>query len=181
MKKVIPYCQVAGFLFTAVLGTFFHFLFDLTHGNIFAALVSGVNESIWEHTKLLFYPMLLFAAIEYFFWGNDIQAFWCIKLLGALSGLILIPVFYYTYTGILGISSHWINIGIFFLVAGITFFLETKLFQKNFSCAVSPSVALLCLVLISTLFTIFTFSPPYIPFFQDPLSGNYGFSTPHNI
>ena len=64
MKKSISYRQMMGFLFTSVLGTFLHFLFDLTGGSLPAALVSAVNESIWEHMKLLFYPMVLFALVE---------------------------------------------------------------------------------------------------------------------
>ena len=66
MKRTIPYWQVAGFLFTAVLGTFLHFLFDLTGESLVAGLFSAVNESIWEHIKLLFYPMVLFAAVVHF-------------------------------------------------------------------------------------------------------------------
>ena len=43
------------------MGTLLHFLFDWTGGNAVVALFSAVNESIWEHLKLLFYPMVLFA------------------------------------------------------------------------------------------------------------------------
>lgn len=53
MKKSIPYWQAAGFIFTAILGTLLHFLFDWTNGSVIAALFSAVNESIWEHMKLL--------------------------------------------------------------------------------------------------------------------------------
>ena len=114
LKKSIPYWQVGGFLFTAVVGTFLHFLFDLTGGSMIAALFSAVNESIWEHLKLLFYPMVAFAVAEYVFWGKDAGSFWCIKLIGVGIGLVLIPVLYYTYTGILGVSVDWLNITIFF-------------------------------------------------------------------
>ena len=45
MKKAIPYWQMVGFVFTAVVGTFLHFLFDWTGGNVVVALFSAVNES----------------------------------------------------------------------------------------------------------------------------------------
>lgn len=173
MKRSISSWQIIGFLFTAVLGTFLHFLFDLTGGSILAGVFSAVNESIWEHTKLLFYPMFFFAVTEYFFWGKEIPSFWCIKLIGILTGLVLIPALYYTYTGISGISSHWINISIFFLVAGLVYFLETKLFQHNFSCAFKGAFYILCLLIVA--YTFLTFYPPEIPLFQDPISGNYGY------
>lgn len=175
MKQPISYWQVAGFLFTSILGTFLHFLFDLSGQRVVAAIVSAVNESIWEHMKLIYYPMLLFAMVQFRFLGKDLKQFWCIKLIGILVGLTLIPVLYYTYTGIFGVSVDWLNIAIFFLAAGAAFWVENKLFQRQYACRLSPwaSFALICM--IGVVFTILTFSTPEIPFFKDPVTGSYGF------
>lgn len=174
MKQTVGRWQCIGFIFTGVLGTLLHFLFDLTGGSIGAALVSAVNESIWEHTKLLFYPMLLFAFIEYRLWGKELPRFWCVKLRGILLGLILIPVLYYSYTGILGASADWFNIAIFFIVAGIVHWRETRLLQES-GRACKSLIALGILGLIAVVFTMLTFFPPRIPLFQDPLTGTYGY------
>ena len=102
MKKSVPTWQMAGFIFTSILGTFLHFLFDLAGGSAAAALVSAVNESIWEHMKLIYYPMVLFSFIEYRVWGKEMPGFWCVKMKGVLLALVLIPLIYYLYTGALG-------------------------------------------------------------------------------
>ena len=175
MKETIPYRQAVGFIFTGILGTFLHFLFDLTGGSIFAALISAVNESIFEHMKLLYYPIILFAVIQYFRWGKEYRSFWCVKLFGILAGLLMIPVLYYTYTGLLGVNADWFNITIFFLAAGVTYYWETKLLQKGVSCPVPQKTTIAVLVGISLAFTVLTFFPPKIPFFQDPVTGTYGF------
>lgn len=175
MKKHIPYWQIGGFLFTGVAGTLLHFLFDRTGGTIIAALFSAVNESIWEHLKLLFYPLVAFAVIAYFFWGKDIASFWCVKLIGILTGLALIPIVYYTYTGLLGVNADWFNITIFFLAAAVIYWVETKLFQQGYTCPLGATAAILLIVLISIIFTFLTFFPPRIPFFRDPVTGTYGF------
>lgn len=175
MKESIGQWQLAGFLFTAVVGTFLHFLFDLTGGNAVVALFSAVNESIWEHMKLLYYPMLAFSFVEHSRWGKDYKHFWCIKLTGILLGLLLIPVLYYTYTGILGVSADWFNITIFFVAAAVTFWVETKLFQKDAGCPIPWETAFTLLCLIGVLFTALTFATPRIPFFADPITGTYGF------
>lgn len=175
MKKSIVYWQMAGFVFTAVAGTLLHFLFDWTGGNLIVALFSAVNESIWEHLKLLFYPMVAFGLLEYYFWGKDCESFWCIKLIGILVGLVLIPAVYYTYTGILGVKADWFNIAIFFLAAGVVFWIETKLFQNGFECPVNSRVSFAVLCLIAIVFTVLTFFPPHIPFFEDSITGSYGF------
>lgn len=175
MRKTISFWQMAGVLFTAIVGTLLHFLFDWTGGNVVVALFSAVNESIWEHMKLLYYPMLLFALVEYRAWGREEGRFWCIKLMGILFGLVLIPVIYYSYTGILGVEEDWFNIAIFFIAAAAAFWLGTKLFQSGFACPMGPGRCLTLILLIAVLFTVLTFAPPRIPFFQDPVTGTYGF------
>ena len=175
MKKEIPGWQLAGFVFTGVVGTLLHFAFDWTGGNAVAGLFSAVNESIWEHLKLLYYPMLLFALAEWFSWGKTDANFWCIKLLGILLGMGTIVSVYYTYTGALGVKADWFNIALFFLAAGLSYWVETKLFARNVSCPVSSKWWVSILVLLVAAFFLFTFYPPKIPLFQDPTTGTYGF------
>ena len=170
MNQSMSYWQIAGFLFTSIFGTILHFLFDLSGQSIGLALFSAVNESIWEHMKLIYYPMFLFALVQRRFWGKKQEHFWCIKLMGMLLGLMLIPVSYYTYIGILGVSSHWVNIAIFFVAAGASFWLENILFQRKKTCRLHSRAAFVLICMISALFTVFTFYPPQIPFFKDPIS-----------
>ena len=175
MKHSISLWQVAGFIFTSVLGTFLHFLFELTGGSVIAALFSAVNESIWEHMKLIYYPMVLFAVIEYRIWGREEPRFWCIKLAGIALGLALIPTVYYLYTGILGVSADWFNVTIFFIAAAAAYRLETGLFEQQQGCMLSPGISVAILLAVAAAFTLLTFCPPRIPFFQDPVTGSYGF------
>ena len=175
MKRSIGFWQMAGFMFTAVLGTILHFVFDWTGGNVVAALFSAVNESIWEHMKLLFYPMLLYAILSYGRWGREETAFWWVSLAGTMLGLILIPTLYYTYTGALGVEADWFNITIFFLAAGVSFWLESRLLARNWECALYSKLAFALILLIGVAFTVLTFYPPEIPFFRDPMTGSYGF------
>jgi len=175
MKQAISRWQLAGFLFTSVLGTILHFLFDLTGGSAVAALLSAVNESIWEHMKLIYYPMLIFSLIEYRIWGRKTGCFWNIKLAGILLALVLIPSIYYSYTGILGISASWFNVTIFFIAAAVVYRIETKLLQRAFTCTIPEGLAVVLILLISVGFTILTFFTPHIPLFRDPVTGTYGF------
>lgn len=175
MSKSIHKWQLAGFLFTSVAGTLLHFLFDWTGENPVAGLFSAVNESIWEHMKLLFYPMVTVALIQFRFGKPLPDCFWQIKLTGILAGLLLIPVLYYCYTGMLGIEADWFNITIFFIAAAFAFRLEAALFRKNCRCPISTGSAIATLVVISLLFSLLTFFPPEIPFFRDPVTGTYGY------
>ena len=53
MKRLKLY-MILGFLFTAALGTIWHFLYDWTGRGAIAALFFPVNESTWEHMKRSF-------------------------------------------------------------------------------------------------------------------------------
>lgn len=119
--------------------------------------------------------MLIFALIQSKFYKDEYKSFWCIKLLGFLLGLILIPVLYYTYTGISGKSIDFINIAIFFVAAASTYILETKLFSSNFKCQFGNTLSLLIILCIGIIFVLLTFFPFKIPLFRDPMTGTYGY------
>ncbi len=173
MKRSIGLWQLMGFAVTSLGGTLLHFLYDWTGGSKLVAPISGVNESTWEHMKLLFFPMLIFAVVQSFFF-RDRKDFWNIKLRGILLGLSLIPIIFYTYNGVIGHSPDWINIAIFFISAAAVYLYEFRWFNnKNFSCY-SPKIAVAVLCVIAVLFVVFTFLTPEIGIFKDPVSGGYG-------
>ena len=166
MRKSISFWQMLGFIVTGVGGTLLHFLYDWTGQNPAVGAFSAVNESIWEHMKLLFFPMLVFSFIEYARIGKDYPNFWCVKLVGTLLGLTLIPALYYTYTGALGVSADWFNIAIFFIAAAAVFWLETKLLESGrFRCPL-PAAAVGALLLMGAVFVMLTYFPPNLPLFQ---------------
>lgn len=173
MKRSIGLWQFVGFAVTSFLGTALHFLYDLLGKSVFIAPFSGVNESTWEHMKLLFWPMLVFAITESFFF-QDRENFWCVKLRGILLGLILIPVIFYTYNGAVGKSPDWLNIAIFFVSAAASYVYEMRLFKKeNVPCR-NKNTAYTILAAIALLFVVFTFLPPPLGIFTDPLTGRGG-------
>ena len=173
MKRSIGLWQLWGFATVALGGTLLHFLYDWLGEAIWIAPFSGVNESTWEHMKLLFWPMLIFAIIQSFFF-KDRRNFWCVKLYGTLLGLGLIPVLFYTYNGAIGKSPDWLNIAIFFISAAMAYLYETRLFNTEKLRCRSQKLAVAVLCVIALLFVVFTFATPKIGIFKDPLTGSYG-------
>ena len=173
MKRSMGLWQLMGFAVTSLLGTLLHFLYEWLGEAIWIAPFSGINESTWEHMKLLFWPMLLFAAVQSFFF-RDRTDFWCVKLRGILLGLVLIPVLFYTYNGVIGKSPDWINIVIFFVSAAVAYLYEAKLFwSEKLSCG-AKKWAIAALAIIALCFVLFTFLTPTLGIFRDPLTGTYG-------
>lgn len=172
MKQNLSLWQFGGFALTSLGGTWLHFLYNWTNQSVLVAPFSAVNESTWEHMKLIYFPLFVFALIQSRFF-KECKNFWCIKLVGILTGLILIPVLFYTYNGAFGKTLDWINITIFFLSTAIVFLLETQLFKKNSLPCRLPKLAFTIICLIGVLFVVFTFFTPKIPLFQNPLTGTY--------
>lgn len=175
MKRSILKWQVAGFIFTSILGVVLHFLFDWSNQNIVVASFAAVNESVFEHMKLLFVPMFLFSLVQSRYIGKEYDNFWCVKLLGIVLGVLLIPVLYYTINGIFGITPDWVNIAIYYIAAAIVYLAETWMFRKSNITYKSPVTALAILWLIALLFVVWTFKTPQIPLFKDPITGTYGY------
>ena len=173
MNRSVKHWQLFGFAVTALGGTILHFLYDWLGRAVWIAPFSGINESTWEHMKLLFFPLFVFALIEYRFAGKNQRDFWCIKLSGTLLGLFLIPALYYGYTGAFGLSLDWLNIAIFYITAAAVFIWEALHFGREDSC-ITPRAALIVLIAIALVFVLFTFIPPRIPLFRDPVTGLYG-------
>ena len=173
MKQQSVLWQWAGFAAVTFGGTIMHYLYDWTGRNILVAPFSGVNESTWEHMKLLFWPLFLFALIQRLFFKNQ-ENYWCVKLAEILLGLVLIPVLFYTYNGVFGKSPDWINIAIFYISAALVFLFEWLAFKKDRLQCKHPRLAFTAICLIGALFVVFTFAPSQIPLFQDPLTGTYG-------
>ena len=173
MKRGLGIWQLVGFAVTALGGTLLHFLYDWTGGAVWIAPFSGVNESTWEHMKLLFWPMLAFAAVQGFFF-REREDFWCIKMRGILLGQLLIPILFYTYNGVIGKSPDWINISIFFIAAAIVFVYEARQFSRESTSCKSQKRALAWLFILAAAFLLFTFRTPELGIFKDPISGTYG-------
>jgi len=184
MKRSFALWSLFGFAFTALGGTLLHFLYDWTGQSQFAAPFSGVNESTWEHMKLLFVPLFVFALMQRFLFPK-LPYFWRVKAIGTLAGLLLIPTLFYTANGIFGKTPDWFNIGIFFLSAFAAFWLEFRLFVRYENAASSvkaegqgtrflEGLFLFFFLLLAAAFVGFTDSPPTLPLFQDPVTGGYG-------
>ena len=173
MKQSVWLWQLVGFSVTSFFGTLLHFLYEWLGEPLWIAPFSGVNESTWEHMKLLFWPMLIFTIVQSFFF-KDRDDFLCVKLRGILLGLLLIPVLFYTYNGVIGHSPDWINIAIFFVSAAIAYIYETELLNSEKLICKSPKRSAVILFLIALIFVIFTFVTPELEIFKDPLTGSYG-------
>ena len=175
MRKRLFFWELAGFLFTSAVGSLLHFAYEWSGGSLAAAVVSAVNESTWEHMKLLFVPMFLFSVVQACVLGKNYPNFLAVRAVSIVTGLTLIPVLYYTYTGAWGQMRDWANIAVFFLAALGAFLLDCSLLRRNrLSSPWQQVLGLVMLWALAFCFVWCTFRPFHIALWRDPLTGTYG-------
>ena len=172
MGKRLFYWELAGALFTAAMGTLLHFVYDWSGGWGAAAAFSAVNESTWEHMKLLFFPSFLYFLWEYKKYGSSSKDLLTARTLGLFCGLAFIPVSFYTYTGVIGKGFFPVDIAIFAVSVFLTFYASTRFLAHPLK--LTTFTAFLLLFALLAAFLTFTFFPPHIQLFLDPVDFTYG-------
>ncbi len=165
MNVLKKFC-VIGFFVTTVLGILSHFVYDWTGRGFLVGLFFPVNESTWEHMKLLFFPMFLFALVA----GKRMERFYpCIynaMFTGILVGLAMIPTLFYTYSGILGYHVAWANIAVYVISVLVAY---AVVYRRALICKKTESKVLrIAMYVLVAAFMIFTVYPPEIGLFQVP-------------
>lgn len=168
MNRKLKSSEWAGVLFTCVIGTLFHFIYEFSGNSPLVALIAPVSESTWEHLKMLVFPMIFYTLIQYFSVGKKYANFMFGRFIGMLTGMLTITAAFYTYSGVIGTNYLFCDILTFLLgvfTAYFTAFKITKI-QKPLRPGKTCSVFLIALLAIT--FMIFTFYPPSIPLFIAP-------------
>ncbi len=163
-KNKIKNYQIFSTIFTFILGTLLHFTYKWSGENLIIASFSAIDESVWEHLKLLFFPMLLTTIIGYFYIGKHIHNFICSKTVGIISAILFVIVFYYTYSGILGKNIEIIDIGSFFVATILGEYIAYKLIN-NFKC--NTKIAICFLVILTICFIFFTYFKPDLGIYEE--------------
>ncbi|MCX6806469.1 MAG: DUF6512 family protein [Patescibacteria group bacterium] len=89
-------------LATVLLGTIWHFIYQLSGDNFIVGLVAPINESVWEHLKIVFFPLLTVGTVAYLRL-KPIKSNFCTGLLvGSLTGMMIVFFGFYLYTSIIG-------------------------------------------------------------------------------
>lgn len=156
-----------------IVGTVMHFFYPWTNENKLVGYFAPVNESVWEHLKLLLFPLLAAIAIEVYLLGRKSQRIdnlWTGLVVSALVGMIFIVATFYTYTGaVTERSLSVLDIATFVAAAALASVVAHYLFKSK---KVSKNTEMISIVvLIITVLAVFRFSynPPSLPLFEEEL------------
>ena len=173
-QKTFLRYELLGILFIILIGSMLHFTFELSSYNPLVGVFSAVNESVWEHLKLGFWPALLWTIIEYRQIKRAANNFFLAKTVVPYTITAIIPTIFYSYTIFTGDSIFLIDIMSFVVAVIIGQYLSYRLLIHKQLSSNIEKLSLIALLLLALIFVVFTFYPPEIFLFQDPISGEYG-------
>ena len=166
--------DLVGALPIFIAGSLLHFAYEFLGAWPPAALIAAVNESVWEHLKIAFWPALAWALSQLFWKPAAGAAYWAARGWGLLTISLTILVVFYGYTAILGRNLLAIDIATFALaiVAGqaVSSVLEPAM-ERARSVRILGVVVLFAQILA---FATFTYAPPALELFKDSRNGLYG-------
>lgn len=153
-----------------------HFLYEWTNECALIAPYVPINESVWEHGKLLFMPFLFFSIIEFFAlaFSKDLTGKCKINLetakkLAFAKGIpltFMVPLMitiFYTYSGIIGKNILFIDIFLaLFIVVLSNWFSYSVLSKRSKS---NGFYWIIPVVVIFIMFIVFTYFAPNIALF----------------
>jgi len=162
--------ELVGMIFVIILGSVLHFTFEWSSNQPIVGPFSAINESVWEHLKLAFWPALLFALIEHPMVKKMVNNFAFAKTIGICLMVIIIPIIFYSYTSVTGNSIFIIDISSFVVAVVIGQLSSYKLLMYRKLPRNLNNISLIALVLLGLAFALFTFYPPQLPIFKDPIA-----------
>lgn len=114
MEKKILNWELIDMVFIIIFGSLDHFLFDWTK-LLPLAFISPVNESVWEHTKLVIWPGLIYFIIEYKYIKGLTKNFFMAKAVYLTFTILAMIGLYYLYIPMIGHGILAVDIGSFFV------------------------------------------------------------------
>jgi hypothetical protein len=174
MKKYVLKWEVAGIVFVFFLGALLHFVFEWSGESAIIGVIASVNESVWEHFKQGFWPMCLFAAIEYGIIRSHINNFLVAKGTAVLLIPIITGLIFYAYTAIIGEEILIVDIIIFALAVTIGQLVSYKIMTSRKLPKFTNYVGFTAIILVGLILVLFTFFPPHWPILLDQNTGTYG-------
>lgn len=150
-----------------------HFLFDVLGRWAPVGWLAPVNESLWEHLKMAFWPTLIIDG-----WFNRSLPsirfrIVCTAMSAWISTFLIAPLFY-GYTDILGHHHLAADIGVFAVAVVSGHWVAYRIASGPEPSTVSVLAAGMLAILPATALIAFTYVPPPMEVFRDSLTGKYG-------
>jgi len=150
-----------------LIGCLLHFLYGWSGEFRLIGYIAPVNESVWEHLKMSFWAVVLFAMIEYPVRRNKVHNFFPAVALSVTILIGTILLVFYVYHALIGHGLVWLDILSF--VVGVIFgrYAAFRFFSMPVWPTAIQQLCFLFLLAVALLFALTTYAPPDLEIFRD--------------
>ncbi|OGO16182.1 MAG: hypothetical protein A2Z02_02245 [Chloroflexi bacterium RBG_16_48_7] len=173
MKRNVLKWELLGIVFVFLVGALLHFVFEWSGDSRIVGAIASVNESVWEHFKQGFWPMCLYAAIEYGFLRKLTGNFFTAKAVAVYAIPLITGLIFYTYTAFTGEEILIVDILTFLVAVADGQLLSYKILTAPALPKYANVVSIIFIIILAVILIVFTFYPPHLPIFLDH-TGIYG-------
>jgi len=117
--------EIIGLLFSMIVGTIGHFIYDWSDKNKLIGFLFATNESVWQHLKLGITPIILWTIIELLTFNFNNLFF--TKFFSIISFIIVLLSLYYIYKYFSKKNILFLDILIFYISLAISYYVSIKL------------------------------------------------------
>ena len=150
--------EIYGLIFSIIIGTVGHFLYEISNNNKIIGYLFSTNESTWEHLKLGITPIIFWSLIEFILNKNpNIFVNVCLKIIIFCSTLIIL---YYTYKHILKKNILFFDISIFYLSLAISYLINNKFLSENNYSITIYIISFIFIAIIQYAYLNYSKNPP---------------------
>lgn len=170
MKKI----KIIGVFVIMPLSILCHFLYEWNSNFIFSVFCP-INESIWEHMKLMATPFLLYGIFEWIYYKKKNINYDNLLISLCISIIVGIIAYLVPYLIIDKFISHnmIVSISLLFLDYCFMEYLSFKIINTN-KIKYSNYIGTILLFLIYFMFYYLTYNPPHTYLFYDTKDKSYG-------
>ena len=150
-----------------IISSICHFIYNI-FPNTFFSIFFPVNESIWEHLKLLFTSSIIFSIINY----KRINNIFSITLIRSVLLIIILLILFLPVYYLFGENIIFTLI-ILFITILITEFIISKISNKKLIKSLN-FISIFLIIISYFIFGYLTYNPPKLDLFRDPTNNSYG-------
>ena len=158
--------EIFGLVFSILVGTIGHFLYDWSNKHKLFGFLFAKNESTWEHIKLGVTPIILWTIIELLTF--DFNCLFFAKFINIITFILLLLVFYYLYKYVFKKNNTFFDILLFYICLGISYTVSIKLINL-YNCGILLNfIGFVGICSIIYLYFRFNKKTPNLIIFKEP-------------
>ena len=165
--------KVISVIFIFLLSALFHFIYDWIP-SFFTSLFFPVNESIWEHNKIIVGSVLILAIIEKIYYKKRKNVIFAEAISSLVCMILVMLIFTPVYLYILKTNDNMIvTFAIFLIAIIVSQIVSYKLLNKEYNSRLEE-LGIILFVIFFLINIIFTYYPPKVALFYDFTNKIYG-------